>query len=101
MFVAVGSQVTLTANDFNAGDVSLMIGDWAVVASTYDFNAKRHANDSVTRTVIADAKVSAVINAGTNNAGYKLVGWEITNTTTNEQVNLNAVQQAYDTLLHC
>ena len=89
VFVAVGSQVTLTANDFNAGDVSLMIGDWAVVASTYDFNAKRHANDSVTRTVIADAKVSAVINAGTNNAGYKLVGWEITNTTTNEQVNFD------------
>ena len=89
VFVAVGSQVTLTANDFNAGDVSLMIGEWATVASTYDFNAKRHANDSVTRTVIADAKVSAVINAGTNNAGYKLVGWEITNTTTNEQVNFD------------
>ena len=89
VFVAVGSQVTLTANDFNAGDVSLMIGEWATVASTYDFNAKRHANDSVTRTVIADAKVSAVINAGTNNAGYKLVRWEITNTTTNEQVNFD------------
>ena len=87
VFVAVGSQVTLTANDFNAGDVSLMIGDWAVVASTYDSTSGKHMNDSVTRTVIAGAKVSAVINAGTNNAGYKLVGWEITNTTTNEQVN--------------
>ena len=89
VFVAVGSQVTLTANDFNAGDVSLMIGEWATVASTYDFNAGRHANDSVTRTVIADAKVSAVITAGTKNAGYKLVGWEITNTTKNEQVNFD------------
>ena len=89
VFVAVGSQVTLTANDFNAGDVSLMIGDWAVVASTYDSTSGKHMNDSVTRTVIADAKVSAVINAGTNNAGYKLVGWEITNTTTNEQVNFD------------
>ena len=86
VFVTVGSQVTLTANDFNAGDVSLMIGDWAVVASTYDSTSGKHMNDSVTRTVIAGAKVSAVINAGTNNAGYKLVGWEITNTTTNEQV---------------
>ena len=89
VFVAVGSQVTLTANDFNAGDVSLMIGDWAVVASTYDSTSGKHMNDSVTRTVIADAKVSAVINAGTNNAGYKLVSWEITNTTTNEQVNFD------------
>ena len=87
VFVAVGSQVTLTANDFNAGDVSLMIGDWAVVASTYDSTSGKHMNDSVTRTVIADAKVSAVITAGTKKAGYKLVDWEITNTTTNEQVN--------------
>ena len=89
VFVAVGSQVTLTANDFNAGDVSLMIGDWAVVASTYDSTSGKHMNDSVTRTVIAGAKVSAVITTGTKNAGYKLTDWEITNTTKNEQVNFD------------
>ena len=89
VFKAVGSQVTLTASDFNAGDVSLMIGDWAVVASTYDFSARRHAYDSVTRTVIADAKVSATIATGTKNAGYKLTGWEIRNTTKDEPVNFD------------
>ena len=89
VFVAVGSQVTLTASDFNAGDVSLMIGDWATVASTYDFSARRHAYDSVTRTVIADAKVSAIIVASTKNAGYKLTGWEIRNTTKDESVNFD------------
>ena len=89
VFVAVGSQVTLTANDFNAGDVSLMIGDWAVVASTYDSTSGKHMNDSVTRTVIAGARVSAVITTGTKNAGYKLTDWEITNTTKNEQVNFD------------
>ena len=89
VFKAVGSQVTLTASDFNAGDVSLMIGDWAVVASTYDFSARRHAYDSVTRTVIADAKVSATIATGTKNAGYRLTGWEIRNTTKDEPVNFD------------
>ena len=89
VFVAVGSQVTLTASDFAAGDVDLMIGDWAVVASTYDSTSGKHVNDSVTRTVIAGAKVSAVITTGTKNAGYKLTGWEITNTTKNEPVNFD------------
>ena len=89
VFVAVGSQVTLTANNFDAGDVDLMIGDWAVVASTYDFTSGKHLNDSVTRTVIAGAKVSAVITTGTKNAGYKLTGWEIKNTTKNEPVNFD------------
>ncbi len=89
VFVAVGSQVTLTASDFAAGDVDLMIGDWAVVASTYDFTSGKHMNDSVTRTVIAGAKVSAVITTGTKNAGYKLTGWKITNTTKNEPVNFD------------
>ena len=32
VFVAVGSQVTLTANNFDAGDVALKIGDWQTVA---------------------------------------------------------------------
>ena len=89
VFVAVGSQVTLTASDFAAGDVDLMIGDWAVVASTYDFTSGKHMNDSVTRTVIAGAKVSAVITTGTKNAGYKLTGWKITNTTKNEPVSFD------------
>ena len=91
VFVAVGSQVTLTASDFAAGDVDLMIGDWAVVASTYDFTSGKHMNDSVTRTVIAGAKVSAVITTGTKKAGYKLTDWKITNTTKNEPVDV-----AYD-----
>ena len=91
VFVTVGSQVTLTANNFAAGDVSLMIGDWATVASTYDSTSGKHMNDSVTRTVIAGAKVSAVITTGTKNAGYKLTGWKITNTTKNEPVDV-----AYD-----
>ena len=89
VFVAVGSQVTLTANNFAAGDVSLMIGDWTTVASTYDFASSKHTNDSVTRTVIAGATVSANIttpNVPSASINYKLVRWEITNTTTNEPV---------------
>ena len=87
VFVAVGSQVTLTANDFNAGDVSLMIGEWATVASTYDFNAGRHANDSVTRTVIADAKVSAVITAVTMAQKMLVTNWSAGKSLTQQRMS--------------
>lgn len=87
VFVAVGSQVTLTANNFDAGDVALKIGDWQTVASTYDSTSGQHKYNSVTRTVIAGAKVSAYIDtAPTANAGFKLDSWEIKNVTKNEIV---------------
>ncbi len=87
VFVAVGSQVTLTANNFDAGDVTLKIGDWQTVASTYDSTSGQHKYNSVTRTVIAGAKVSAYIDtAPTANAGFKLDSWEIKNVTKNEIV---------------
>lgn len=87
VFVAVGSQVTLTANNFDAGDVALKIGDWQTVASTYDSTSGQHKYNSVTRTVIAGAKVSAYIDtAPTANAGFKLDRWEIKNVTKNEIV---------------
>ena len=87
VFVAVGSQVTLTTNNFDAGDVALKIGDWQTVASTYDSTSGQHKYNSVTRTVIAGAKVSAYIDtAPTANAGFKLDSWEIKNVTKNEIV---------------
>ena len=87
VFVAVGSQVTLTANNFDAGDVALKIGDWQTVASTYDSTSGQHKYNSVTRTVIAGAKVSAYIDtAPTANASFKLDSWEIKNVTKNEIV---------------
>ena len=87
VFVAVGSQVTLTANNFDAGDAALKIGDWQTVASTYDSTSGQHKYNSVTRTVIAGAKVSAYIDtAPTANAGFKLDSWEIKNVTKNEIV---------------
>ena len=87
VFVAVGSQVTLTANNFDAGDVALKIGDWQTVASTYDSTSRQHKYNTVTRTVIAGAKVSAYIDtAPTANAGFKLDSWEIKNVTKDEIV---------------
>ena len=84
VFVKAGSQVTLTANDFAAGDLNLSL-HYRVIASTYD--SGQHKYNSVSETVISGAKVSAYIaTEDTANKGYKLSGWEITNTTTNEPV---------------
>ena len=86
VFVKAGSQVTLTANDFAAGDLILSL-HYRVLASTYDYGSGQHKFNSVSETVISGAKVSAYIAAvDTANKGYKLSGWEITNATTKEPV---------------
>ena len=61
VFVAVGSQVTLTTNNFDAGDVALKIGDWQTVASTYDSTSGQHKYNSVTRTLLVRKSLRILI----------------------------------------
>ncbi len=88
-FVKVGSEVTLTANDFTAGDVEFGIDNWYINAgtSTWDYNTSQHGRDSVTD-IVPGGKTVTVNLLGTHYSAYYLARWEVVNTTTNEPVNV-------------
>ena len=88
-FVKVGSEVTLTANDFTAGDVEFGIDNWPGNSgnSTWDYNTSQHGRDSVTDIVPAGKTVTVHL-LGTHYSAYYLARWEVVNTTTNEPVEV-------------
>ena len=95
-FVKTGSSVTLTANDFTAGEAGLDIGYGGNNSAnyTFDVNTSQHVRDSVTD-IIPDGK-SVYAFCSIFNTAYYLARWEVVNTTTNEQVNVTLENPQYD-----
>ena len=87
-FVKTGSSVTLTANDFNAGEASFNIGEYGNNSAnqTTDPNTNQHVRDSVTDIIPGGKTVYAYFVI--DNTAYTLDRWVVVNTSTNQPVDV-------------